>query len=200
MGFVAGTLVHTQNGLVPIEQIKVGDWVLSKPESGEGETRYKRVVNTFTYEEKEVYSVDFAIDDKLYSVIATGNHPFWIRGLGWTAAREIHYPYELLLSDGRYCQVFNVSPLIRTATSNVGWIQGGFGVDDPDQELGRLIDLRGQKILIDYALDKQIVNKGFYPEIVNYFKVNIYHFEVEDDHTYFVGKCGSWVLADGVKD
>ncbi|MCL2076530.1 MAG: Hint domain-containing protein [Betaproteobacteria bacterium] len=33
--FIAGTLVHTREGLVPIEQIKVGDWVLSKPESGE---------------------------------------------------------------------------------------------------------------------------------------------------------------------
>ena len=27
--FVAGTLVHTKDGLVQIEQIKVGDWVLS---------------------------------------------------------------------------------------------------------------------------------------------------------------------------
>ena len=34
-GFVAGTLVHTDKGLVPIEQIKVGDMVLSKPEIGE---------------------------------------------------------------------------------------------------------------------------------------------------------------------
>ena len=29
--FVAGTLVHTKEGLKPIEQIKVGDWVLSRP-------------------------------------------------------------------------------------------------------------------------------------------------------------------------
>ena len=36
--FVAGTLVHTKEGLVPIEQLKIGDWVLSKPENGEGET------------------------------------------------------------------------------------------------------------------------------------------------------------------
>lgn len=33
-GFVAGTLVHTDKGLVPIEQIKVGDMVLSKHQSG----------------------------------------------------------------------------------------------------------------------------------------------------------------------
>lgn len=32
--FIAGTPVHTDKGLVPIEQIKVGDLVLSQPEQG----------------------------------------------------------------------------------------------------------------------------------------------------------------------
>ena len=45
--FVAGTLVHTKEGLVPIEQIRVGDWVLSQPEQ-KGERAYKRVVKTFS--------------------------------------------------------------------------------------------------------------------------------------------------------
>lgn len=35
-GFVAGTLVHTKSGLVPIEQLKVGDLVLSQPDEGGG--------------------------------------------------------------------------------------------------------------------------------------------------------------------
>jgi hypothetical protein len=30
--FVAGTLIHTKEGLVPIEKIKVGEWVLSQPQ------------------------------------------------------------------------------------------------------------------------------------------------------------------------
>jgi hypothetical protein len=30
--FVSGTLVHTKNGLVPIEEIQVGDWVASRLE------------------------------------------------------------------------------------------------------------------------------------------------------------------------
>ncbi|HNE92343.1 MAG TPA: Hint domain-containing protein, partial [Agitococcus sp.] len=46
-GFVAGTLVHTDKGLVPIEQLQVGDMVLSKHESGQGEKAYKRVISTF---------------------------------------------------------------------------------------------------------------------------------------------------------
>lgn len=55
--FVAGTLVHTRDGLRPIEQIQVGDYVLSKPEDGNGETAYKRVVNTFEFEDKEAWFV-----------------------------------------------------------------------------------------------------------------------------------------------
>jgi hypothetical protein len=31
-GFAAGTLIHTQTGLKPIEKIRVGDFVLSQPE------------------------------------------------------------------------------------------------------------------------------------------------------------------------
>jgi hypothetical protein len=46
-GMVAGTLVHTDKGLVPIEQLKVGDMVLSKHESNTGEQAYKSVVSTF---------------------------------------------------------------------------------------------------------------------------------------------------------
>ena len=52
-GFVAGTLVHTDKGLVPIEQIKVGDRVLSKHENGEGGVAYKRVASTFKSAEKQ---------------------------------------------------------------------------------------------------------------------------------------------------
>lgn len=93
-GFVAGTLVNTDKGLVPIEQIKVGDMVLSKPESGEGELAYKPVVNTFEFEDKEIWYVEFRNSpcydrEKIYSgelkyhqefIIGTPNHPFWVIG------------------------------------------------------------------------------------------------------------------------
>lgn len=63
--FVAGTLVRIksetgswQDEYKNIEDIKVGDWVLSKPEDGSGEPAYKQVVNTFVYEDKEVWLVE----------------------------------------------------------------------------------------------------------------------------------------------
>ncbi|MBC7750945.1 MAG: hypothetical protein H7Z73_04385 [Candidatus Saccharibacteria bacterium] len=53
-GFVAGTLVHTDKGLVPIEQLKVGDFVLSKPNSDpNAPNTYKRVTRTFKSDENK---------------------------------------------------------------------------------------------------------------------------------------------------
>ncbi|MGB2786572.1 polymorphic toxin-type HINT domain-containing protein [Psychrobacter sp.] len=60
-GFVAGTLIHTDKGLVPIQHIKVGDMVLSRDEHNpDGELAYKRVLNTFVSTEKQrIFSVVF---------------------------------------------------------------------------------------------------------------------------------------------
>lgn len=98
-GFVAGTLVHTDKGLIPIQNIKVGDMVLSKPEDGIGEPVYKPVLKTFIHEDKEIWLVELAkntamIDakgdildyqllenSKLYcSFLSTANHPVWVVG------------------------------------------------------------------------------------------------------------------------
>lgn len=70
-GFVAGTLVHTNKGLVPIQDIKVGDMLLSKDESGEGELIYKPVVRTIKSATKQ------KIISPVEGIYCTDNHPFW---------------------------------------------------------------------------------------------------------------------------
>ena len=57
-GFVAGTLVHTDRGLVRIEKIRVGDMVLSQPEET-GELTHKRVLRTVSFEDKEVGFIEY---------------------------------------------------------------------------------------------------------------------------------------------
>jgi len=99
-GFVAGTLVHTDKGLVPIEQIKVGDMVLSKHESGEVEHAFKRVLSTFkSVEKKKIYAISFVnklpqdswdiVPDTINefeTVYLTDNHPIWVQRVGdWAA-------------------------------------------------------------------------------------------------------------------
>src|SRR6218665_1877512 len=52
----AGTPVHTEDGLRPIEEITAGDWVLSKAEKT-GEQAYKRVLSTGVLEPEVVMAV-----------------------------------------------------------------------------------------------------------------------------------------------
>ena len=59
-GFMKGTLVETEEGWTPIDELKVGDLVMSQPENGIGEAVPKRVVNTFRYEDKEVVMLRFS--------------------------------------------------------------------------------------------------------------------------------------------
>ena len=98
--FAAGTLVHTKEGLKPIEQIKVGAWVLSRPENPElgTQTDYKRVVRTMVHHDKPVIYGSFSpvprripgnayhTDRPSIDLIMTPDHPFWLQGVGWTAA------------------------------------------------------------------------------------------------------------------
>ena len=99
IGFVAGTLIHTDQGLVPIQDIKVGDRVLSKPKDGSGDIEYKPVVKTFVHEDKEMWIVRLEkniekfnkdremVDYQTYKsasrfsdFLATPNHPVWVVG------------------------------------------------------------------------------------------------------------------------
>lgn len=88
-GFAAGTLVHTREDLRPIEAIAVGDCVLSRPETGEGEPGYKRVTRTFSCDDREVFFLNYAIvepdvpaDRRKYGqLVVTGAHPLRVRSL-----------------------------------------------------------------------------------------------------------------------
>ena len=77
--FVAGTLVHTDKGLVPIDQIKVGDMVLSRDENNpDGENAYKRVLSTFKSAEKQrIIYQSFITRHGTGYLFCTEDHPFW---------------------------------------------------------------------------------------------------------------------------
>lgn len=68
--FVEGTLVLTKGGYKPIEEVAVGDYVLTHTND------YKKVIKTMTNETKNIYKIDTMPSESLY---ATGEHPFYIR-------------------------------------------------------------------------------------------------------------------------
>ena len=127
--FVEGTLVLTDNGQKPIEDIRPGDHVYaSDPETGE--SGYKEVVQTFENETEELVHI-FADSDE---IVSTPRHPFYVPQNGWTSAVDLRAGDMLVLSNGEYVIVEQVQHEI---------------LETP---------------------------------------VKVYNFEVQDFHTYYVGK------------
>ncbi|MDB5056269.1 MAG: hypothetical protein JWM44_4319 [Bacilli bacterium] len=82
--FVAGTKVATIDGDKPIEQILVGDQVLSK-NVDTGETAYKPVETLYQKEITETYNIH--VGNEILST--SDNHPFWVVGKGWVLSKDI---------------------------------------------------------------------------------------------------------------
>ncbi len=135
--FVAGTLVHTPGGLKPIEQLRSGDLVLSQPEMG-GEQAVRSIVKTVSFDDKAIWQISYAsVDGQTETIRATDNHPFWVEGIGWTAAELLEAGQSLQLADG-----------------NAATVVSAFDTGTVDQ---------------------------------------VFNFEVDGFHTYYVGQHGVWV-------
>lgn len=83
VGFVAGTLVHTERGLVPIQEIKVGDRVLSRPECGGKDvvTEYKRVTRAFCSGKDTIVQIPHIREsnpDLINILYMTDHYPVWL--------------------------------------------------------------------------------------------------------------------------
>jgi hypothetical protein len=109
--FAAGTLVHTDTGLVPIEQVRVGTKVLSQPEAG-GDQGYRAVTGTVATLDQQVHAVQIEVEGEssLTTLVVTANHPFWVEerlahGEHWLAAECLQTGFVLQLADGRRVKV-----------------------------------------------------------------------------------------------
>ena len=217
--FAAGTLVHTKDGLKPIEKIQVGDWVLSKPEDGEGAQAYKRVARTFSFEDKSVRRIRYAVmrdgEWQQEYLIVTGNHPFWVPEIdksgysegffdhlkiGWTRADEL-YPGSLIeLRTGQQARVMSTSlnRLWKTKQPDVA-------LDSKiDSENGSLVNIYDGSEILSWSQsgfqtylhdDDTFMYREDDPVWAEKWTYccKVYNFEVEDFHTYYVGNLGAWV-------
>lgn len=186
--FVAGTLVWTDKGQVPIEKIKVGDMVLSQPEAG-GELAYKRVKETFVFESKEIWRIEIYADVHRESItefelLVTPNHPFWVKGVGWTSVESLKQGDELIYQDGSDGYVNTVDYLFQTRYPGVGHFK------DRDAGVNYFVDLRDGRAVWDYGHGPFKLTDSLRDDI---FCWRVFNFEVEDFHTYYVGEYGLWV-------
>jgi hypothetical protein len=242
-GFVAGTLVHTDKGLVSIEQLKVGDRVLSKHESSEGhDFKYQQVKQTMQFSNSDIYEVCYAstvilndCEECIFShAFVTEEQHIWVIDTGWLVAKELKAGDIVLLQNGCANMIFGVVRLHKTCIDGIAYSYG-WGADD--KAVSKLIDFRngfaciyfgnttqsitdyeyvflgegvaqqGSYTLIDrneynlgYGKEQQSNFKFFgysYDDLFNpeenygdVFSWIVYNIEVEDYHTYFIGKAG----------
>lgn len=168
--FVAGTLVHTDKGLVPIDQIKVGDMVLSRDENNpDGENAYKRVLSTFKSAEKQriIYQSFNARHGTGY-LFCTEDHPFWADRLiehkidengvetlvrepeGWTPALGL---------EGTECHSLrtfdNDVVYVSTFEDNIKAL--GIAYPDPDCKIVLLCNSSDTAGLIDFSAGRPVI-------------------------------------------
>lgn len=93
--FTAGTMVLTDNGEKPIDQIKIGDKVLAKDEET-GEMAYKEVEWLFQREVDVTYNIHIGSE----IITTTDEHPFWVDTVGWVEAKELVKGDILISNDG----------------------------------------------------------------------------------------------------
>jgi hypothetical protein len=132
----AGTPVQTATGLVPIEELKVGDAVKTK-KSEHAETRLRQVVATFEASGKQLLLLTVVLaSGETEKLNVTAEHPFWTK-VGWKEASAIVPGQEIQTASGEWAS----SKSLQFGRSNQ----------------------------------------------------HVYNVEVDEDHTYFVGRLGIWV-------
>ncbi|APW59070.1 polymorphic toxin-type HINT domain-containing protein [Paludisphaera borealis] len=82
--FAGGTPVRTLQGARPIEEVKLGDQVLTQ-DTTTGKLAYQPVVSVFHNPPNVTYRIDLGSE----SVFPTGIHRFWKAGHGWIMARDV---------------------------------------------------------------------------------------------------------------
>ena len=106
LGFVAGTLVHTDKGLLPIQNLQVGDYVLSRS-INENETQFKKILRVLDSSKTVIYRIIHIDNQENYiqgekikakALFAAENHQFWIEEIKCWKSVQDFVEYETVIS------------------------------------------------------------------------------------------------------
>ena len=248
-GLVAGTVVHTKKGLLPIQNLKVGDLVLSRKQISDL-PQYQKILKIIELPEK----LPVIKPLWLSHIICTESQLFWSNEAGWLSADKINDQHRLeflipMQHDhcdyGRYDFIYGtreienvrlclwatglndiaIAPKTndwthRGTNQNVDW--GYLFYDFSNQHIKQILldrhdcsdliyfdflEFDPKDITIDDLNDYRLLysNDPLIPQILELmemlppnantqpFYTQIYHIEVENTQSYFVGKQGVWV-------
>ena len=198
VGFAAHTLVATERGSVPIQDIKVGDRVLSQNPGSEEEPRPAVVRKLYRREGASVLSLHYIVSPaearpwKSARITCSRLQEVWEIEEGhrkhegkWTKTRDlgrsfVGRPY-LLRPDGAHFQVYGEEKVCATDNADIGWIP--YIADD----------LPG--LLFDFSKNESISTNAFFDQSAwpnndthpLPFKTTLFSFEVGGYSSFFVG-------------
>jgi RHS repeat-associated protein len=126
--FVAGTLVSTKDGLRPIEEVEVGDLVLSRHEAT-GETGYKPVTELVRRHNREIWTLVMsapASDGKaaLSTYETTDDHPWRTAAGAWVQTIDLKPGMRVLRARG--------PPVTVVSVERTGVIEATFNLEVAD--------------------------------------------------------------------
>lgn len=149
-GFVAGTLVHTDKGLIPIQNLKVGDLVISTDENNFQENTLSKIKSIYKFENSSIflilYADNYAEADTyenctLYPLLATENNKLWVNYIGdfnfdvdeeevqgWQKIEDILHGYEIKLMGKEIGGIMGIYHFYEAPLENVFYSLGYDGL------------------------------------------------------------------------
>lgn len=120
--FAPGTLVSTEHGPRVIEQITEGDRVWARDEAN-GETALRQVVHVMRRQRQPLARIEIVSASGVEVIKVTAEHPFFVRGKGWTLAQALA-PDDLLEAEHDAARVAAVASTSEIATVHNLEIEG----------------------------------------------------------------------------
>ncbi len=189
-GFIAGTIVMTQSGSVPIEKIKAGDRVLSRSAHG-GERSYRHVIEICAHPPEYIRRLNYSREheDGTSAIFASDQQHFWSRDTGWAKADSLPVGAELQLGEGQRALLMLNQPVMQTGVQGVGWIQSSEWADT-----GTEINFAGFQLRIVAQHVARNIALGVCED--SRLQVAVYSLRVEGAGAFYAGRHGVLSVAD----
>ncbi len=189
--FIQGTEVWTKSGLVEIQEIKIGDLVLSKPEDGSGERDYRRVTQVHCRTNEPISVLKYWDQGGGGEIFASEDSPVWTKNFGWLPVWGIRDDDSLDLESAKYGPAWShIRTIVHKSIRfpGIGWIA------PRNKELSYVYPFGGWPThpgSSDGPDTMDIYSKD-HDKADPYLKAKTFSLDVEEFGTYYVDSTGIW--------